>query len=70
MANHNQQEAGIVKAQKRERQRNRKQRWGSGNRSDTVGKIFAPFRIWDIIKQFRPDKMEILNVIKILNAMG
>jgi hypothetical protein len=69
-ANHNQQEEGIVKTQNRERQRKRKQRRGSENRSDTGVLTAAPFKIWDTIKQFHPYKKEILNVVRILNSIG
>ena len=69
-ANHNQKEAGIVKTQNRERQRKRKQRLDSENRSDTVMPTAAPFKIWDTIKQFHPYEREILTVVRILNRMG
>ena len=59
-----------MKAQSRERQRNRKQRWVSENRSDTVGTSVTPFRIWDAIKQFHPYKKEILIVARTLNSIG
>ena len=59
-----------MKAQNRERQRNRKQRWGSGNRSDTVGISVQPFLVWDAIKQFHPYKKEILIVVRTLNSLG
>jgi hypothetical protein len=59
-----------VKAQNRERQRIRKQRWGSGNRSDKVGISVTPFLIWDAIKQFHPYKKEILIVVRTLNSIG
>ena len=59
-----------MKAQNRERQRNRKQRWGSGNRSDTVGISVPPFLVWDAIKQFHPYKKEILIVVRTLNSVG
>jgi hypothetical protein len=69
-ANHIQQEEGIVKTQNRERQRKRKQRWGSENRSDTVMLTAAPVNIWDTITQFHPHKKEILNVVWMLNNIG
>ena len=59
-----------MKAQNRDRQRNRKQRWGSGNRSDTVGISVPPFLVWDAIKQFHPYKEEILIVVRTLNSIG
>ena len=59
-----------MKTQKRERQRKRKQRRDAENRSDTVMLTAAPFKIWDTIKQFHPQKKEILNVVKILNSIG
>ena len=59
-----------MKTQNRERQRKRKQRWGSENRSDTAMLTAAPFKIWDTITQFHPHKKEILNVVRILNNMG
>jgi hypothetical protein len=30
----------------------------------------APFKIWDTTKEFHPHKMEILNVVRLLNKMG
>ena len=59
-----------MKAQNRERQRNKKQRWDSGNRPDTVGISVTPFLVWDAIKQFYPYKKEILIVVRILNSIG
>jgi hypothetical protein len=59
-----------VKAQNRERQRNRKQRWGLGNRSDTVGISVPPFLVWDAIKQFHLYKKEILIAVRTLNSIG
>ena len=59
-----------MKTQNRVRQRKRKQRRGSENRSDTSMPTAAPVRIWDTISQFHPYKNEILNVVKILNSIG
>jgi hypothetical protein len=59
-----------VKAQNRERQRSRKQRRSSRNRSDTVGISVPPFLVWDAIKQFHPYKKEILIVVRTLNSLG
>jgi hypothetical protein len=60
-----------VKTQKnRGRQRKRKQKRGAEDRSDTVVLTAAPFKIWDTIKQFHPQKKEILNVVRILNIIG
>ena len=59
-----------MKTQNRERQRNRKQRRGAGNRPDTVMLTAAPFKIWETIKQFHPHKKEILNVVRMLNNLG
>lgn len=59
-----------MKTQNRERQRKRKQRRGSENRSDTVVISATAFRIWDTIKQFHPHKKEILTVVRVLNRMG
>ncbi len=59
-----------MKTQNRERQRNRKQRRGAENRSDTFLLTATPFKIWDTIKQFHPYKKEILNVVRILNSIG
>jgi len=59
-----------VKAQNRERQRSRKQRWGSGNRSDTAGISVTPFLVWDNIKKFHPYKKDILIVVRTLNRIG
>ena len=59
-----------MKAQNRERQRNKKQRCGSGNRSDTVGISVLPFLVWDAIKQFHPYKKEILIVVRTLSSIG
>ena len=59
-----------MKAQNRDRQRNRKQRWGSRNRSETVGISVPPFLVWDAIKQFHPYKEEILIRVRTLNSIG
>jgi hypothetical protein len=40
------------------------------NRSDPVVQTAAPFGIWGTIKKFHPNKMEILNVVRVLNKMG
>jgi hypothetical protein len=54
----------------RERQREGKRKQGAENRSDTVVLTAAPVRIWDTIKQFHPNKNEILNVVRVLNSIG
>ena len=54
----------------RERQRKGKRKQGAENRSDTVVLTAAPVRIWDTIKQFHPNKNEILNVVRVLNSIG
>ena len=59
-----------MKTQNRVRQRKRKQRQGSENRSNTVMLTAAPFKIWDTLKQFHPHKKEILNVVRILSSLG
>ena len=59
-----------MKTQNRERQRKRKQRRGTENRSDTVVLTAEPFNIWGTIKQFHPHKKEILNVVRMLNRIG
>jgi hypothetical protein len=59
-----------VKTQNRERQRKKKQRWGSERKSDTVMPTAAPFRLWDTIKNFHPHKKEILIVVRTLNSIG
>lgn len=59
-----------MRAQNRERQRNRKQRQDAENRSDPVVLTAAPFKIWDTLNQLHPHKKEILNVVRILNSLG
>ena len=59
-----------MKMQNRECQGKRKPTRSSENISDTVALTAAPFKIWDTIIQFHPHKMEILNVVRILNRMG
>jgi len=59
-----------VTAQNRERQRNGKHRWGSGNRSNSVGISVPPFLVRDAVKQFHPYKKEILIVVRTLNSVG
>jgi hypothetical protein len=54
----------------RERQREGKRKQGAENRSDTVVLTAAPVRVWDTIKQFHPNKNEILNVVRVLNSIG
>ena len=58
-----------MKTQNRERQRNRKQRWSSKNRSDTVGISVPPFLVWDTIKKFHLYK-KIIIVVSTLNSIG
>ena len=57
-----------MKTQNRERQRERKTE--AENRSNTVMRTAASFKIWDTLKQFHPHKKEILNVVRILNSIG
>ena len=59
-----------MKAQNRERQRDGKHRWGSGNKPDTVGISVPPFLVRDAVKQFHPYKKEILSVVRTLNSIG
>ena len=59
-----------MRIQNRERQRNRKQRRGAENRSDTVVLTAALFEVWDTLKQFHPYQKEISNVVRLLNSIG
>jgi len=69
-ANCNQKEAGIVMTQNRERQRKKKQGWGSKHKLDTVIQTAAQFKKWDTIKHFHPYKKEILIVVRTLYSIG
>ena len=59
-----------MKMTNRERQGKGKRKQGAENRSDTVVLTAAPVRVWDTIKQFHPNKNEILNVVRVLNSIG
>ena len=59
-----------MKTQNRVRQRTRKKKRDSENRSDTNMLSAAPFKIWDTLKQYYPHEKEIVNVVRILNSLG
>jgi hypothetical protein len=70
-ANHNRPEASIVKTQKAGNVRGKGKKdviWK--NKTDPVVISATPFGIWDIIKQFHPNKKEILPVVRVLNRIG